>query len=74
LVSADALKKMSLDELFNIEISSVSSNPEKLSEGAAAVQVITNNNIKRSGVTRLPEALSLASNLQIAQGYNSSWL
>jgi len=58
---------MSIDELANIEISSVSKKKESLSDAAAAVFVITQEDIRRSGYTSLPEALRLAPNLQVAR-------
>ena len=73
ITSSSRLKKMSLEELMNIEVTSVSMRPEKLTEIASAVQVITGNDIHRSGATRLPEALRLASNLQIAQANAHDW-
>jgi iron complex outermembrane receptor protein len=69
----DDLKKLSLEELMNIEITSVSKLPEKLSETASAIQVITREEIRRSGATSLPEALRLASNLEIAQIDHTQW-
>src|SRR5688500_10588593 len=51
------LKKMSVEELLNIEVTAVSKRPEKLTEVASAIQVITYEDIKRSGATSLPEAL-----------------
>src|SRR5688572_27145270 len=67
------LKKLSVEELMEIEVTSISMRPEKLTEVASAVQVITGEDIHRSGVTRLPEALRLASNLQIAQANSHDW-
>jgi iron complex outermembrane recepter protein len=61
------LKKLSLEDLMNIEVTSISMRPERLTEVASAIQVITPEAIYRSGVVRLPEALRLSSNLQIAQ-------
>ncbi|MGJ0535046.1 MAG: TonB-dependent receptor plug domain-containing protein [Methylocystis sp.] len=58
---------MSIDELANIEISSVSKKKESLSDAAAAVFVITQEDIRRSGYTSVPEALRLAPNLQVAR-------
>jgi iron complex outermembrane receptor protein len=72
-VSIAKMKKLSLEELLDIEVTSISMRPEKLTEVASAVQVITGEDIHRSGVTRLPEALRLASNLQIAQGNSHDW-
>ncbi|HTM65768.1 MAG TPA: TonB-dependent receptor [Flavipsychrobacter sp.] len=68
------LLSLSLEELMNIEIHSVSKRPEKLSEAASAIQVITQEDIKRSGATNLPEALRLAPNLQVAQVNSHAWL
>jgi iron complex outermembrane receptor protein len=73
LTTARALKKLSLEELMNIEVVSVSRGPQKLTEAASAIQVITNEDIRRSGATRLPEALRLASNLIVAQSNSHDW-
>lgn len=67
LWSPAKLKKLSMEELMNIEVTSISMRPEKLTEVASAVQVITGEDIYRSGVIRLPEALRLSANMQIAQ-------
>src|SRR3989441_11903281 len=67
------LKKLSLDELQAIEVTSVSKRPEKLSGAPSSVQVITGDDIRRAGATSLPEALRLASNLQVAQIDSRSW-
>jgi iron complex outermembrane receptor protein len=71
--SVAKLKKMRLQELMDIEVSSVSRRPEKLSETASAIQVITEEDIRRSGATSLPEALRLASNLEVAQVDSRQW-
>jgi len=62
-----------MEELMNIEVTSVSRRQEKLSEAASAIQVITQEDIKRSGATSLPEALRLAGNLHIAQKNSHDW-
>ncbi|MEZ0237209.1 MAG: TonB-dependent receptor plug domain-containing protein [Methylophilaceae bacterium] len=61
------LSHMSIDDLANIEISSVSKRKESLSAAAAAVFVITQEDIRRSGYTSVPEVLRLAPNLQVAR-------
>ncbi len=58
---------------MNIEVTSVSKSPEKLSEAASAIQVITADDIRRAGATSLPEALRLASNLEVAQIDSRQW-
>src|SRR2546428_4625046 len=68
------LKKLSLEELMNLElVTTVSKRPEKLTEAASAIQVITQEEIRRSGATSIPEALRLASNLQVAQVDSRLW-
>src|SRR5204863_4397989 len=66
-LSADSLKKLSIEQLMNVEVTSVSKRPERLTQVASAIQVITQDDIRRSGVTSLPEALRLAPNLQVAR-------
>lgn len=68
------LLDMSLTELMNIEVTSVSRRPEKVAESAAAVQVITRDQIRRSGATSIPEALRLATNLSVAQQNSHEWI
>jgi iron complex outermembrane recepter protein len=68
-----ALKKLAFEELFNIEITSVSRRAERLVDAASAIQIITAEEIRRSGATSLPEALRLASNLQVAQINSYNW-
>jgi len=71
--SASKVSGFSLEELLNIEVTSISQRPEKLTEVPSAIQVITGEDIHRSGATRLPEALRLASNLQMAQVNSHDW-
>lgn len=66
-------KTMTLDDLLNIKVTSVSKNPEKLTEVASAIQVVRSEDIKRSACMRLPEALRLAPNLQVAQSNSHDW-
>lgn len=61
------LSQMTLEELTNIEISSVSKRTERLIDAAASVYVITSEDIRRSGATSIPEILRLAPNLQVAR-------
>ena len=62
-----SLADMSLEELANVQITSVSRRSQRISDAAASVYVITAEAIRRSGASSLPEALRLAPNLQIAQ-------
>jgi iron complex outermembrane receptor protein len=67
VTSVADLSRLSIDELANVEIVSVSKRPEPLSQAAAAVYVISADDIRRSGATSLPEALRLAPNLEVAR-------
>ncbi|WP_423147170.1 TonB-dependent receptor plug domain-containing protein [Rubrolithibacter danxiaensis] len=74
LIAAQNLKNLSIEELMNIEVTSVSKVPEKLTEVASAIQVITQQDIHRSAATSVPEALRLASNLQVTQVNSRHWI
>jgi iron complex outermembrane receptor protein len=67
------LKGLSLEELGNIEVTTVSKGPVKLSQTAAAIYVITQEDIRRSGVRSLPEALRLAPGVDVAQIDSVKW-
>lgn len=67
------LAEMSLQELMDIEVTSVSHRPEKASAAAAAVFVITADDIRRSGMTSLPDILRLAPGVNVAQAHNGQW-
>ena len=59
------LSRLSLEELALVEVTSVSRRPETLGSAAAAIYVISGQDIRRSGVTSVPEALRLAPNLNV---------
>jgi iron complex outermembrane receptor protein len=67
------LSTLTIEELANIDISSVSKRPEPLGEAAASVYVITREQIRRYGATSIPEILRLAPNLQIARVNSSQY-
>ena len=66
-IPVEQLKDLSLEELANLTVTSVSKRPEPLSQAAASVFVITADDIRRSGATSLPEVLRLAPNLEVAR-------
>ncbi len=61
------LSRMSLEELGNVEVTSVSKSAQTLTSAPASIYVITQEEIHRSGVLSIPEALRLAPNLQVEQ-------
>ena len=62
--SIEELKRLSVEDLGRIEVTSVSKRPEPLSDAAAAVYVISHDDIIRSGASTIPEMLRLAPNLR----------
>jgi iron complex outermembrane receptor protein len=64
---------LSIEELANIDITSVSKRPERLQDAPASVFVITADDIRRAGSRSLPEALRLAPNLQVARTNNTGY-
>ena len=61
------LSRMSLEQLANVEVTSVSKSAQSLSSAPASIYVITREDLLRSGVMSVPEALRLAPNLQVSQ-------
>jgi iron complex outermembrane receptor protein len=61
------LTQLSIEDLLEIEVTSVSRKEESLFQTASAVYVITQEDIRRSGATRLPELLRLAPGVQVAR-------
>ncbi len=67
------LKKLSLEELTDIEVTSASRRPELLSHAATAIDVVTAEEIRRAGVFNIPDALRLAAAIHVAQISGTSW-
>ena len=72
--SQDAdLTELTLEQLMDIRVTSVSRKEENLFSSAAAVFVITQEDIRRSGVLSIPEALRMVPGLQVAQLSGNQW-
>jgi iron complex outermembrane receptor protein len=67
------LKRLSMEELLDINVTSVSKYPEKLSAAAAAVAVLTQEDIETSGVTNIPDALRLVPGVDVARVDGHTW-
>ncbi len=61
------------EEMFLQEVTSVSKKPEKVSEAPAAVYVISQEEIRRSGVNSIPELLRMVPGLQVARINANKW-
>ncbi len=73
--SLDNLKNLSLEDFSNLDVvvTSLSRRPQKLTDSAAAVYVISNEDIQRSGASNIPEVLRLAPGVEVAQINASTW-
>jgi iron complex outermembrane receptor protein len=69
----DRYLDMDLTQLMQITITSAAKKPQTLADTAAAVFVVTQEDIRRSGVTSIPEALAMAPGLQVARISASRW-
>src|SRR5262245_9490687 len=67
------LKRLSLKQLGSIEVTTASKEPVKLLRTPAAIFVITQDDIRRSGATSIPEALRLAPGVAVARIDASKW-
>ena len=62
-----------LEDLMKMQVHSVSRKTERLSDAAAAIFVITQEDIRRSGATSIPEALRLSPGLEVARQDAHTW-
>ena len=69
----NALNDLSLQDLMNIQVTSVSGTGQKLSQAAAAVFVITQEDIRRSGAKNIPDLLRIVPGVDVAQINGNSW-
>jgi iron complex outermembrane receptor protein len=64
---------LSVEDLMNMQVTSVSKHRQKLADAAAAVFVLTQEDIRRSGATSIPEALRLVPGLEVARIDENKW-
>jgi iron complex outermembrane receptor protein len=67
------LTELSLEELMNVEVTSVAKKAQPLSGAAAAVYVITQEDIRRSGATSIAEAIRMAPGVDVARFDSNKW-
>jgi iron complex outermembrane recepter protein len=68
-----SLTEMSLEHLMDIEITSVSREKEQMVHAPAAIYVLTNEDIRRSGATSIPEVLRLVPGVNVARLNANRW-
>jgi len=64
---------LSIEELMKVEVTSASRRTQKLSEVPSAIFVITQDDIRRSGATSIPEALRMAPGVEVARIGTDKW-
>jgi iron complex outermembrane receptor protein len=67
------LARLSLEELMNLEVTSVSRKVEPLMRAASAVSVIRGDDLRRTGVRSIAEALRMVPGMQVARIDASKW-
>src|SRR5665213_1676697 len=71
--SSNSLESMTLEQLVNVQVTSVSKKETELFTSPAAISVITQDDIRRMGVTSIPEALRMVPGMDVAQIGGSQW-
>ncbi len=67
------LTQVSIENLMNMEVTSVSKKEQKLSQVASAIFVITQEDIRRSGATNIPDLLRMVPGMNVAQINANTW-
>lgn len=67
------LTKMNLEDLMQVEVSSVSKKERSLAQTAAAIFVISQEDIARSGATSIPDLLRMVPGMDVAQINSNAW-
>jgi iron complex outermembrane recepter protein len=70
---SDSLTQLSLEQLGNVEVTTASKEPEQVWQTPAAIFVITQEDIRRSGATSIPELLRLAPGVEVARIDSDHW-
>jgi iron complex outermembrane receptor protein len=71
--SMKELSALSLEDLMTLDVSVVSKQKQKVAQAAAAVSVITQEDIRRSGMTSIPDLLRLSPGLDVARVDANKW-
>ena len=71
--TTEEMKRMSLADLMQLDVTTVSRGPEPIGRVPAAIHVITQDDIRRSGALSIPEVLRLAPGMQVARINAGTW-
>jgi iron complex outermembrane recepter protein len=67
------LSEASLEDLMNMRVTSVSKREQKLSSAGAAAYVITQDDIRHSGMTNIPDLLRMVPGVDVARLNANTW-
>src|SRR5579872_7238723 len=67
------LTQFSLEDLMNVQVTSVSKKEQKLAKTGAAIFVITQEDIRRSGATNIPDLLRIVPGVNVARMDSNQW-
>jgi len=73
LSHASDLELLSLDELLDLEVTSVTKVPEKATDTPAAIYVITQEDLRRNSIQTIPEALRMVPGMHVYQIDANKW-
>jgi iron complex outermembrane receptor protein len=71
--NSNPVKQLTLEQLGNVEVTTVSKEPEEVWKAPAAIYVLTGEDIRRSGATSIPEALRLVPGVEVARIDSDQW-
>ena len=71
--SGERLTQLSLEQLGNTEVTTVSKQPVKIARTPAAIYIVTQEDIRRSGATSIPEALRLVPGVEVSRIDSNKW-
>jgi iron complex outermembrane receptor protein len=71
--SENPLKVLTLEQLGNVQVTTASRQPEEVRKTSAAIYVLTQDDIQRSGATTIPDALRLVPGVEVAQIDSNKW-
>jgi len=71
--TSSELTSFSIEDLMNIQVTSVSKKPQRIADTAAAIYVITSEDIRRSGMSSVPELLRLVPGVNVAHIDANKW-
>jgi iron complex outermembrane recepter protein len=67
------LKRLSIEQLMQIDVTLATRTPEPLATAPTAISIVTGDDIRRAGVSTLADAVALADGVHVARFNNGTW-